>query len=172
MIDGCTRRSSLRSKPLAVSFQPSGSILNDARFTRYVYTIPLMTDTKNHSGEGVAGSPEGRVFQPASFAELAEAVELAFDYRGDVTVSLKSGESLSGYLFNRQVSGSDSYLELFPSDSADARHIRYDQIAAIAFTGEDTATGKSWETWIAKKDSERRAEVERVAAEARRRGIL
>jgi transcriptional antiterminator Rof (Rho-off) len=129
-----------------------------------------MTDTKNHSG-GVAGSLEGRVFQPASFAELAEAVELAFDYRGDVTVSLKTGESLSGYLFNRQVNGSDSYLELFPS-TVQARHIRYDQIAAIAFTGEDTATGKSWETWIAKKDSERRAEVDRVAAEAGRRGIL
>lgn len=131
-----------------------------------------MTDTKNHSGGSVAGSPEGRVFQPATFAELAEAVELAFDYRGDVTVSLKSGESLSGYLFNRQVSGPDSSLEMFPSDSAQARHIRYDQIAAIAFTGEDTATGKSWETWIAKKDSERRVEVERVAADAHARGIL
>jgi transcriptional antiterminator Rof (Rho-off) len=114
-----------------------------------------MTDTKNQSGEGVARSPEGRVFRPASFAELAEAVELAFDYRGDVTVSLKSGESLSGYLFNRQVSGSDSYLEVFPSDSSAARHIRYDQIAAIA-----------------KKAPERRAEVERVAAEAKTRGIL
>ncbi len=131
-----------------------------------------MTDTKNHSGGSVAGSPEGRVFQPATFAELAEAVELAFDYRGDVTVSLKSGESLSGYLFNRQVSGPDSSLEVFPSDSSQARHIRYDQIATIAFTGEDTATGKSWETWIAKKDSERRVEVERVAADAHTRGIL
>ena len=131
-----------------------------------------MTDTKNHSKEGVAGSLEGRVFQPASFAELAEAVELAFDYRGDVTVSLKSGESLFGYLFNRQFSGYDSYLEVFPSDSAEARRIRYDQIAAIAFTGEDTATGKSWESWIAKKDSERRAEIARVEADAKARGIL
>jgi len=131
-----------------------------------------MTDSKSHSGEEVAGSPEGRVFQPASFAEVAEAIELAFDYRGDVTVSLKSGESISGYLFNRQVSGSDSYLEIFPSDSSDARHIRYDQIAAIAFTGEDTATGKSWEAWIVKKGSDRRAEIERVESEARTRGIL
>ena len=131
-----------------------------------------MTDTKNHRSGGVTGSPEGRVFQPASFAELSEAVELAFDYRGDVTVSLKSGESLSGYLFNRQVNGSDSYLYVFPSDSSDARHIRYDQIAAIAFTGEDTATGKSWENWIAKKDSERRVEVERVEADAKARGIV
>lgn len=131
-----------------------------------------MTDTKNHSGEDTTGSPEGRFFQPASLAELAEAVELAFDYRGDVTVSLKSGESIFGYLFNRQVSGSDSYLEMFPSDRSEARHIRYDQVAAIAFTGKDTATGKSWEAWIAKKGPERRAEVERVAAEAKTRGIL
>ncbi|MEK7237631.1 MAG: hypothetical protein AAB242_13460 [Nitrospirota bacterium] len=131
-----------------------------------------MTDTKNHSGGGVAGSPEGRVFHPASFAELAEAVELAFDYRGDVTVSLKTGEFLSGYLFNREASGPGSYLELFPSDSSPARQIRYDKIVSIAFTGEDTATGKSWESWIAKKDSERRTEVERVAADAKARGIL
>jgi len=131
-----------------------------------------MTDTKNHSGEDVTGSPEGRIFEPASFGELAKAVELAFDYRGDVTVSLKSGESIFGYLFNRQVSGSDSYLEPFPSDGSEARRIRYDQVAAIAFTGEDTATGKSWEAWLAKKDPERRAEVERVEAEAKTRGIL
>jgi hypothetical protein len=131
-----------------------------------------MTDIKHNSKGGISGSPEGRVFKPASFAELAEAVDLAFDYRGDVTVSLKFGESLSGYLFNRQVNSSDSYLEVFPSDGSDVRLIRYDEVATIAFTGEDTATGKSWEAWIAKKDSERRAEVERVATEARTRGIL
>jgi transcriptional antiterminator Rof (Rho-off) len=130
-----------------------------------------MTDTKNHSG-GVTGSPQGRVFQPASFSELVEAVEVAFDYRGDVTISLKSGESLSGYLFNRQVRESDSSIDVFPSDASPARQIRYDQIVTIAFTGEDTATGKSWESWIAKKESERRAEIARVAADAKARGIL
>jgi hypothetical protein len=130
-----------------------------------------MTDTKNHSG-GVTGSPQGRVFQPASFSELVEAVEVAFDYRGDVTISLKSGESLSGYLFNRQVRESDSSIDVFPSDDSPARQIRYDQIVTIAFTGEDTATGKSWESWIAKKESERRAEIARVAADAKERGIL
>jgi hypothetical protein len=130
-----------------------------------------MTDTKNHSG-GVTGSPQGRVFQPASFSELVEAVEVAFDYRGDVTISLKSGESLSGYLFNRQVRESDSSIDVFPSDDSPARQIRYDQIVTIAFTGEDTATGKSWESWIAKKESDRRAEIARVAADAKARGIL
>lgn len=60
-----------------------------------------MTDPTNpNKKSGVPGSPEGHVFQPGSFSELAESVELAFDYRGDVTVSLKSGESIGGYLFN------------------------------------------------------------------------
>ena len=131
-----------------------------------------MTDTKNHSADGMSGSLEGKVFQPASFAELAEAVELAFDYRGDVTIGMKSGESLSGYLFNRQVVGAESSLELFPSDNTLARQIRYDQIQTIAFTGEDTATGKSWEAWITKKDSDRKVEAERLAADAKARGIL
>jgi len=97
---------------------------------------------------------------------------VAFDYRGDVTISLKSGESLSGYLFNRQIRESDSSIDVFPSDDSPARQIRYDQIVTIAFTGEDTATGKSWESWIAKKESERRAEITRVAADAKARGIL
>src|SRR5688572_26843158 len=104
-----------------------------------------MTDTKNHIA-GMTGSLEGRFFTPASPAETAEAVELAFDYRGDVTVTLRSGESMAGYLFNRHVAAADSYLELFPADRPDARRIPYADIATIAFTGEDTANGKSWET--------------------------
>lgn len=131
-----------------------------------------MTDTKNHvSGAGM-GSLEGRVFRPASSAEIAEAVELAFDYRGDVTLSLSSGESVVGYLFNRQVTGTESYIELFPAESSAPRRIAFNDIATIAFTGEDTANGKSWETWVSKKESERQAEVDRVAAEARARGHL
>ena len=54
-----------------------------------------MTDTKNHIA-GIAGSLEGRVFTPNSTAEITEAVELAFDYRGDVTLTLRSGESVTG----------------------------------------------------------------------------
>ena len=130
-----------------------------------------MTDTKNHSG-GQGGSLEGRVFRPASCDEVAEAVELAFDYRGDVTLTLKSGESLSGYLFNRRVAGSESCLELFLAESPNAVLVRYDEIVAIAFTGEDTASGKSWEVWTEKKESERRADADRVAAEAKARGHL
>ena len=130
-----------------------------------------MTDTKNHTA-GAAGSLEGRVFRPASPSEIVEAVDLAFDYRGDVTLELTSGESIVGYLFNRQANGPDPSIELFPADNPAPRRISYKSIATIAFTGEDTANGKSWETWISKKDSERKAEVARVAADAQARGHL
>jgi hypothetical protein len=129
-----------------------------------------MTDTKNQVPG--AGSLEGRVFRPTSATEIAETVELAFDYRGDVTLELTTGESLVGYLFNRQANGTNPSIEIFPADNPAPRAIAYSVIAAIAFTGEDTASGKSWESWVAKKESERKAEAERVAAEARARGYL
>ena len=115
---------------------------------------------------------EGRVFRPASQSELAEAVELAFDYRGDVTIELTSGELLVGYLFNREASLPDPWIELFPSDNPAPRKLAYANIASLAFTGEDTANGKSWEAWVSKKESERRAEAARVEADARTRGLL
>jgi len=130
-----------------------------------------MTDTKHHTA-AITGSLEGRVFRPVSPAETAEAVELAFDYRGDVTLTLRSGESVMGYLFNRQLDAESSYLELFPSDRPDPRRIPYHDIVTIAFTGEDTANGKSWESWVSKKESERRAEAAKIEAAARTQGYL
>lgn len=130
-----------------------------------------MTDTKNHNA-GDTSSLEGQVFTPGSTTETVEAIELAFDYRGDVTLTLRSGESVAGYIFNRQGSDSDPYLELFQADRQDPRRISYRDIVAIAFTGEDTANGKSWEAWVSKKESERRTEAEKVEAIARTKGYL
>jgi hypothetical protein len=130
-----------------------------------------MTDTKNHIA-GIAGSLEGRVFTPNSTAEITEAVELAFDYRGDVTLTLRSGESVTGYIYNRHAGITGPYLELLSADRPDAQRIPYADITTIAFTGEDTANGKSWETWVSKKESERRTEAEKIEAVARTKGYL
>ncbi len=128
-----------------------------------------MTDTKDHT---ITGSLEGRVFTPGSMKETAEAIELAFDYRGDVTLMLRSSESVAGYIFNRQDTGSDPYLEIFPADRLNPRCIPYRDIVTIAFSGIDTANGKSWESWVSKKESERRAEAEKNEAVARTKGYL
>ncbi len=129
-----------------------------------------MTDAKYHAPE--TGSLEGRVFRPTSLQELSEAIEQAFDYRGDVTVELKSGGQVVGYLFNRTATGEQPTIEIFPATGSGTLTIPFSEVAAIAFTGEDTATGKSWEAWIAKKESERRQDVDRAAAEADARGHL
>lgn len=134
-----------------------------------------MTDTKNHAvcpSDFLASSLEGRVFTPSSIAETQEAVELAFDYRGDVTLTLCTGGSVTGYIYNRHITASDSYLELFSVDRPDAQRVPYSDIATIAFTGEDTANGKSWEAWVSKKESERCAEAAQVEAVARTKGYL
>lgn len=114
----------------------------------------------------------GRVFRPLDLGELAEAIELAFDYRGDVTLELTSGEHVIGYLFNRFVSKGVQVIEIFPAGGDAARTIPYGDVRSIAFSGEDTANGKSWEVWVSKKESERQAEAHRIASDAKARGHL
>jgi len=128
-----------------------------------------VTDSKYHTPEHT--KLEGRTFHPATPAELAEAVELAFDYRGDITLTLKSGERIAGYLYNRDASGTPPMLQIFPEHGG-ARDIPYAEVASIAFTGEDTASGNSWEAWVAKKESERRADAKQAEDAARARGHL
>ncbi|MCP9463821.1 MAG: hypothetical protein NNA25_03385 [Nitrospira sp.] len=131
-----------------------------------------MTEAKQQGG-GASASLQGRVFRPATAGELAEAVDLAMDYRGDVTLELVSGETVEGYLFNRESGGENPWVEIFPVGvSSSVRQIPYALIRAIAFTGEDAANGKSWEAWVSKKESERKAEAKRIEEDARNRGLL
>jgi len=110
------------------------------------------------SEDSVSQHPEknlqGLVFRPNSDEELSLAVDQAFDYRGDVTIELKSGESIVGYVFSRTKTHSTAFLEIFPTDEARALTIHYTDVAAIVFSGKDTAYGQSWETWIQKKKEE------------------
>jgi len=116
-------------------------------------------------------SLEGWVPKVGEELPLSEVIDLAFDYRGDVTLTLRSGEQVAGYLFNRDTACPQPVLHVFP-EAGGTRLIAYADVATIAFTGEDTASGKSWEVWVAKKESQRKAERDRVAAEARARGHL
>jgi hypothetical protein len=101
---------------------------------------------------------EGWIPQLASEEEMRAALEKAFDYRGDVTITRKDGSKIEGYLFDRR-SGStlgESLVRIIPKDSNQKVSIAYADIAALAFTGRDTAAGKSWEAWM-KKYAEKKA---------------
>src|SRR3989440_12796146 len=95
---------------------------------------------------------EGWTPQLASEEELRQALEKAFDYRGDITITLKDGSKVEGYLFDRRggTTLKDSVVRLYPKNSNEKISIPYSDIAALAFTGRDTAAGKSWEAWMGK----------------------
>jgi hypothetical protein len=128
--------------------------------------------TTPHHFPSDSDSLEGRVFRPATQAELMEAVEQAFDYRGDVTLQLTSGQTVEGYVSNRDSHVAEPFLHLFPKDDSGLRLIRYTDIKTISFTGKDTASGKSWEAWVIKKEAQRRAEAEEASNAAKARGHL
>ncbi len=95
---------------------------------------------------------QGWIPELANEEELREALEKAFDYRGDVTITHKDGTRLEGYIFDR-VGGKtlgSSYVRVLPKDSNQRQKIAYSEIAALAFSGRDTAAGKSWEAWVNK----------------------
>ena len=105
---------------------------------------------------------EGWVPALASEEETRKALEKAFDYRGDVTITRKDGTTVEGYLFDRK-SGptlADSLVRVLPRTSNQSVMIAYSDIAALAFTGRDTAAGKSWEAWV-KKYVEKKAAGEK-----------
>jgi len=93
---------------------------------------------------------EGWVPELASDEDLRRALERAFDYRGDVTITLKSGERIEAYIFNRWTGASlaESWVQYFAPNAADKRKVSYEQIVRLEFSGKDRAAGKHWEDWV------------------------
>lgn len=85
---------------------------------------------------------------------LRRAIDLAFDYRGDVTIVRRSSpQPIEGYIFDRKidrVGTSETVVRIIPSDGGARLTIPLSDIKRIEFTGRDTASGKSFETWVKK----------------------
>ena len=95
---------------------------------------------------------EGWIPALASDAEIREALEKAFDYRGDITITRKDGSQVTGYLFDRRSGASlaDSFVRIIPADAPAKVNVAYADIAALAFSGRDTAAGRTFEAWVKK----------------------
>src|SRR2546422_5669912 len=113
---------------------------------------PLDPDKLEVAPGTVHESVQGWVPELATEEELRIALEKAFDYRGDITLTLKDNSKIEGYLFDRTTGPSlaASFVRILPKESAQKLRIAYADIAALAFTGRDTAAGKSWEAWVGK----------------------
>ena len=93
---------------------------------------------------------QGWVPALATEEEIRIALEKAFDYRGDVTITRKDGTVIEGYLYDRRSSKTlaDSLARVLPADGRARVSIPYAEIAKLVFSGRDTAAGKSWEAWV------------------------
>jgi hypothetical protein len=128
---------------------------------------PSQQDAQRDSVNPSRESLQGWIPSLAGDEELREALERAFDYRGDITLTLKSGESVVGYVFDRRTGSTlaDSFVRLLPQQSAERREIAYAEIAALAFSGRDTAAGKSWEAWVRKYHEKKAAGENNIGLE-------
>ena len=95
---------------------------------------------------------EGSIPEMATENDVRDVLEKAFDYRGDITVTKKDGSQVQGYLFDRRTGGTlaESYIRIIPTGVTAKVNVAYSEVMALAFTGRDTAAGKSFEAWVKK----------------------
>lgn len=126
----------------------SSCLTSDFRPLISMTSKPAKTTSKTHDE-----NLHGWSVDSSDPALLHNAIELAFNYRGDITVARKStGDLIEGYLFDRRadkISG-ETVLRIIPKDSEARITIPASDIASLRFTGKDTASGKSFESWIKK----------------------
>jgi hypothetical protein len=97
---------------------------------------------------------EGWIPALASEVEIRTALEKAFDYRGDVTLTKKNGEKIEGFIYDRRPGKTleDSAVRVILNNQARGVLVKvnvpYSEIAAIAFSGKDTAAGKQFDLWV------------------------
>jgi hypothetical protein len=105
---------------------------------------------------------EGWIPALANEDDVRVALEKAFDYRGDIQLTLKDGRMVEGYIFDRRTADTlaASTVRIIPAKERTKIAIPYSEIAGVAFTGRDTAAGKSFEAWM-KKYSEKKAAGEK-----------
>lgn len=135
--------------------------------------MPQETKSKFEPGTAAtAATAEHAVTLQGTLIDLAderaalEALEKAFDFRGDVTLTLASGATIAGYIFDRRRGASlgDSYIRLMGAASDDNVRVSYADIRRVEF-GKDAAHGKSFETWI-KKYVEKKMKGEKAGIES------
>ena len=101
---------------------------------------------------------EGWIPALATEAEISDAFEKAFDFRGDIAITRKDGSKVEGYIFDRRSGATldSSFVRLFPANSTEKLSIALSEIARLEF-GKDRAAGKHWENWVAQYEKKKAA---------------
>jgi hypothetical protein len=119
------------------------------------------------ASEQPRSAAQGDIFDAADPQMLRHALEEAFSYRGDVTLTLADGSVVDGFVFDRKAGATlaESTVRVLLRDSDERRTVRWSEIRSVSFTGKDTAAGKTWENWV-KRYAEKRLSGEVASIES------
>jgi hypothetical protein len=97
-------------------------------------------------------SLQGLIATREDRAALLDALEKAFDYRGDCTITTTDARTITGYIFDRRRGAAleDSYVRVMLPDSDAPQRIAFSTIDRVEFSGKDPAHGKTFERWVQK----------------------
>jgi hypothetical protein len=111
---------------------------------------------------------QGWVPTMATDEEVRDALEKAFDYRGDITITRKDGSTVEGYVFDRRTGETlaASQVRMLLPGTSQKISIPYSEIAGLTFSGRDTAAGKSFDAWVKKYWEKRAAGEKGIGIEA------
>jgi hypothetical protein len=111
---------------------------------------------------------QGWVPTMATDEEVRDALEKAFDYRGDITITRKDGSAVEGYVFDRRTGATlaASQVRMLLPGTSQKVSIPYSEIAVLTFSGRDTAAGKSFDAWVKKYWEKRAAGEKGIGIEA------
>ncbi len=121
-----------------------------------------MTEQKDTNVEAVKerGSYENWEPELNTPADVCKALEIALDYRGDITVTKKDGTKGTGFLFNCEPDKPDPFFEYFEKGKDEKSSIFYREVAHLKFSAIDPAAGRSWELWVKKVEDKKKALAE------------
>ena len=90
--------------------------------------------------------------------ELEKQIDAAYDFRGHVTIKLKGGKAVEGFIFNRQFADPAlkraPFVEVILKGSGDKAEFEIASLESVELTGENCAAGKSYEDYMKKKAAE------------------
>ena len=76
-------------------------------------------------------------------------LQAACSFRGDVTLELKDGSAIEGYVFDlKRTNASPHAVRILPKDGRARMTVEQSTIQTLCFTGKDAAAGKTWENWM------------------------
>jgi len=141
----CMVHSGFEASSVAHAFSSWDGLLAMARaffFGPRVLAPGADVSSREAPSEHAAESPGQGWAAPAT----AEALRAAFDYRGDVTLTLDGGETVVGYITNLR--GED--VELWRRGTTEALSLPAKRVEHVALSGPDPASGRSYATWLAR----------------------